>query len=535
MSTKNLAIMFTDIQGFTARTSASTREGIEHLLDAHDKLLKPVFATFRGNIVKTIGDAFLVWFESPTDAVICGLTIQEVLRQRNEKVAEGEKLHVRVAINAGDVELRTEPTTGALDVFGEAVNLAARLEGITEAGEVWFTEAVYLTMNRAEAPSTEIGERTFKGIPNPVRVYKVIYEPGSEQALALAARVVFTGDGRTKISREVPVLTTLGARTPRRTTRWVAAAGILGVLALAALAISWRSKHPGIRATLSRAKKMVQEHRDADALEALGAVDPVPAVRDLARIALADELAARATKKEPARVTLAWMNDLLARHPKLSAVRDAVPPIETAAFVEKLLKNVHGESVDEDSFWKPLRDQLDKYPDDRDVHFAAATTITRSGEFVPEFGLWLYVEAFKRGAHKPDFEFFRLLTEILKDGAPTETVRTEARARIVANFRTEGADWARQVIDFGSEPYEFLNARALLQDLKDPAGDRADTTALANMLLGIDMPAARKTLLADKVPAHRTHAHAVLEKASDHYSYPKANKLDCDALLPALH
>src|SRR3954467_13895537 len=197
--------MFTDIQGFTARTSVSTREGIDKLLDAHDRLLKPGFATFRGTIVKTIGDAFLVWFESPTDAVLCGVTIQEVLRKHNEAAPAELQLRVRVAINIGDVEMRGQPegsargwgsggnAPGNHDLFGEAVNLASRLEGIAEAGEVWFTEAVYLTMNRHEVPTAEVGERTFKGIPNPVRVYKVIPDPKSDSLRKIGERVRLDG------------------------------------------------------------------------------------------------------------------------------------------------------------------------------------------------------------------------------------------------------------------------------------------------------------------------------------------------------
>jgi adenylate cyclase len=72
VATQNLAIMFTDIKGFTERTSGSTREGMKSLLAEHDRLLVPVFQYFDGRIVKTIGDAFLVTFGSPTDAVLCG-------------------------------------------------------------------------------------------------------------------------------------------------------------------------------------------------------------------------------------------------------------------------------------------------------------------------------------------------------------------------------------------------------------------------------------------------------------------------------
>ncbi len=168
MPSRNLTIMFTDIKGFTQRVSEGSREDLTDLRSAHDRLLVPIFEHFEGLIVKTIGDAFLVTFESPTDAVMCGLAVQEALRQYNIILAGNKKLEVRVAINSGEVE------TSDNDVLGEPVNIAARLEGVAEPGEVYFTEAVYLSMNRSEAPSSEIGERTFKGIPYPIKVYKAI-------------------------------------------------------------------------------------------------------------------------------------------------------------------------------------------------------------------------------------------------------------------------------------------------------------------------------------------------------------------------
>jgi class 3 adenylate cyclase len=168
MKTKHLTIMFTDIKGFTPRTSRSSREQLKKLLELHDELICPFFNEFGGKIIKTIGDAFLVTFHSPTDAVLCGMKIQKELAKYNEKVPIDEKLEIRIAINSGEVAVRKG------DVFGEAVNIAARLEGIAEPGDIYFTEAVYLAMNKAEIPTAEIGYRHFKGIPEEVKVYKVL-------------------------------------------------------------------------------------------------------------------------------------------------------------------------------------------------------------------------------------------------------------------------------------------------------------------------------------------------------------------------
>src|SRR5688572_1544570 len=103
MKTANLAIVFTDIKGFTERTSQQTLEQNERLLGIHERMLVPLFHAFGGKIVKSIGDAFLVTFESPTNAVLCGAAIQDRLWLHNRDAPETERLDLRVAINVGEV------------------------------------------------------------------------------------------------------------------------------------------------------------------------------------------------------------------------------------------------------------------------------------------------------------------------------------------------------------------------------------------------------------------------------------------------
>ncbi len=167
--------MFTDLKNFTDRSSRQTRQELLRLLELHDDLVRPIFEQFGGNIVKTVGDAFLVTFESPTDAVLCGIEVQNNLRKHNEDVEHDEKMEVRIAINSGEVTMKNN------DVFGEAVNITSRIEGIAEPNEIYFTEAVYLAMNKSEVPSSEVGHRHLKGIPHEIKVYKVLREPDGKK------------------------------------------------------------------------------------------------------------------------------------------------------------------------------------------------------------------------------------------------------------------------------------------------------------------------------------------------------------------
>ncbi|HXT00807.1 MAG TPA: RDD family protein [Elusimicrobiota bacterium] len=165
--TRHLSILLTDIKGFTDKTSHKTRADIQAMLDEHRAIVLPILEGAGGRLIKTIGDAFLMTYDSPTNAVLAGVAVQEALAKRNEGKSPDDRLEIRIAINAGEVNLAEG------DVFGEPVNITARIEGIAEAGQVYFTEAVYLAMNKAEVPSSEIGLMQLKGIPEKIRVYKV--------------------------------------------------------------------------------------------------------------------------------------------------------------------------------------------------------------------------------------------------------------------------------------------------------------------------------------------------------------------------
>ena len=107
------------------------------------------------------------------------------LCRRFVREVEHDRIEIRVAINQGEVNLADN------DVFGEAVNITARIEAVADAGDVFFTEAIYLAMNKREVPSSEVGLLQLKGIPEKVRVYRV----RPEQPGGAAARLT-ADDGR---------------------------------------------------------------------------------------------------------------------------------------------------------------------------------------------------------------------------------------------------------------------------------------------------------------------------------------------------
>lgn len=167
MRTENLAIVFVDIAGFTPRTSAQTRDETLRMLKRFDGIVRPLVRAYRGQVVKTIGDAYLLTFRSPTDALLCSMAVHDRIAETDAAADPCERFSIRAAVNAGDVRMEGS------DVFGEAVNIASRIEGKAGPGEIYFSESVFLSMTRSEVPSAEVGYTELKGIADKVRLYRV--------------------------------------------------------------------------------------------------------------------------------------------------------------------------------------------------------------------------------------------------------------------------------------------------------------------------------------------------------------------------
>jgi serine/threonine-protein kinase len=148
---QNLTVMLTDIAGFTAQTSLQTREENARLLETHDRLLLPLVRRHGGRLVQKRGDALLVAFPSPTNAVHCGMAIQDRLWRHNAEPAGEPVVRVRVVLHAGDVLVDGDA------LVGEPLEVLEQVEKEAGAGEVLFTEAVNLSRNRAEAAAEEHG------------------------------------------------------------------------------------------------------------------------------------------------------------------------------------------------------------------------------------------------------------------------------------------------------------------------------------------------------------------------------------------
>lgn len=159
------AIMFTDLVGYSALTQRNEALAIE-LLEKHWALLRPVFASCDGREIKTIGDGFLIEFPSALRAVEAGLAVQVALTDYNDTVDADHSIQVRIGIHLGDVERRGD------DVFGDGVNIAARLEPLATSGGICISEPVYASVhNNLDVPFYSMGKQTLKNISQPIVVY----------------------------------------------------------------------------------------------------------------------------------------------------------------------------------------------------------------------------------------------------------------------------------------------------------------------------------------------------------------------------
>jgi adenylate cyclase len=173
------AILAADVAGYS-RLMGVDEEGTLASLRAHrSDFLDLKIAEHRGRIVKSTGDGLLIEFASVVDATRCALDVQHGMRERNASVPQDKRLEFRIGINVGDVIIENN------DIFGDGVNVAARLEGIAEPGGIVISATAHdAAINRVSAEFRELGELSLKNIARPVRAFQVMFEFDNRPAAA---------------------------------------------------------------------------------------------------------------------------------------------------------------------------------------------------------------------------------------------------------------------------------------------------------------------------------------------------------------
>ena len=162
------AIMFTDMVGYSARAQAD-ETGALALLDRHNRLLRPIFSKFHGREVKTVGDAFVVEFESALEATRCALDIQRMLHYYNLRSPDPWKILIRIGIHVGDV------VEADGDVLGDSVNIAARIVTVAGPEGICLTQQVYdQVANKAGSTFAKLPPVPLKNLQVAGNIYRVV-------------------------------------------------------------------------------------------------------------------------------------------------------------------------------------------------------------------------------------------------------------------------------------------------------------------------------------------------------------------------
>jgi TolB-like protein len=172
------AILAVDVAGYS-RLMGADEEGTHERLKAHfAELVHPKVAEHRGRVVKNTGDGLLSEFPSVVDAVRCALEVQREMIARNAATPAGHRIEFRMGINVGDIIIE------ASDIFGDGVNIAARLEALAEPGGICLSAAAHEQVrDRLGLAFDDLGEQQVKNIARPVRTYRVALGASSRAAL----------------------------------------------------------------------------------------------------------------------------------------------------------------------------------------------------------------------------------------------------------------------------------------------------------------------------------------------------------------
>ncbi|APG94937.1 adenylate/guanylate cyclase domain-containing protein [Sinorhizobium americanum] len=199
MKQRLAAILAADMAGYSRLMEADEAGTIARLRTHRIELIDPAIAKNEGRIIKTTGDGMLVEFQSVTDAVKCAVEIQQRMKRRNSDVTQDRRIEFRIGINLGDVIFDDD------DVFGDGVNIAARIEQLADVGGICVTAAVATQIaDRLEVSLEDLGEKTLKNISRPVHLFRVGIEgsvlpappdeKGTKRAVSKPAIVVLPFD-----------------------------------------------------------------------------------------------------------------------------------------------------------------------------------------------------------------------------------------------------------------------------------------------------------------------------------------------------
>jgi class 3 adenylate cyclase/TolB-like protein len=177
------AILAADVVGYGRLMERDERDTLERLKDRRKRILSPLLERHGGRVVKWIGDGVLVEFASAVNAVLCAVALQEQMAKANLEGPADRAIVLRIGVNVGDVIVEGS------DIYGDGVNLAARLEPLAEPGGITISPSVHDQIRgKVDVPLIDLGPMALKNVAEPLRVFKIAAPGGAAAAPAAAAR-----------------------------------------------------------------------------------------------------------------------------------------------------------------------------------------------------------------------------------------------------------------------------------------------------------------------------------------------------------
>ena len=225
------AILAADVAGYSRLIEADEEGALSRLKTLRSEVIDPKIAGYHGRLVKTTGDGLLVEFASVVDALRCAVEMQTALAKSNDRMPPDRRIAFRIGINVGDIVVEDG------DIFGDGVNVAARLEGLAKPGGICVSARVREdAAGKLDLAFEDIGEQSLKNIARPVRVYALRLKDGSVSTEPIA--------------------------TPQRRVMGIAIVGAAAVAAVLVVATGawwlWPASKPASTAAVASSTSVVQ-------------------------------------------------------------------------------------------------------------------------------------------------------------------------------------------------------------------------------------------------------------------------------------
>jgi hypothetical protein len=353
-----------------------------------------------------------------------------------------------------------------------------------------------------------VGERTFKGIPHPIRVYKVIRDSTPEPIRQIAQKLHAGAQAQGAVEKEPrPAVGFAPRPAPAQGGRGILVAAGAGVMLIlvAIVGILVMRGDPA----LEQARELAARGERLNALTVLDArLKQEPGNMPAQQLAQQTAQAHLDTllKKEDQAEALAWLQEQVASKPYLESLKRQLPALESRVVMGAFISGK--KYARQDQIYDKARELVAKYPESAEAPFIIADLMAK--RYIEESVLWLYEEGIKRG-HPAGPQVWTACVATFEDNLPGSGYADTAHQLAKAHFDAQRTEWARKAVNEGSI-YSLLNALTILEEKQEPAAQDPFVRYLRDLAMGERMETVVTALLSEKDAARGRRAAALAQQ-----------------------